>query len=83
MPQRQYGIPSDVDSASEIDDSSGVALGSVTKEKLYQSYLKMQRRGEKYKGKFTQVLSCKLLPHGLFSICVGYMLIVLPANLIF
>ena len=68
MPQRQYGIPSDVDSASEIEDSSGVALGSVTKEKLYQSYLKMQKRSEKYKGKFSQVLSFKLLDLDLFSI---------------
>ena len=61
FPQRQYVVPSDVDSASEVDDTSSVAVGAVTKEQLYQSYLKVQRRAEKYKGKFSQV--CKIIVH--------------------
>ena len=61
FPQRQYVVPSDVDSASEVDDTSSVAVGAVTKEQLYQSYLKVQRRAEKYKGKFSQV--CMLIIH--------------------
>ncbi len=55
LPPRHYALPSDVDSASEVEDASSVAVGAITKEQLYQSFLKVQRRSEKYKGKFTQV----------------------------
>ena len=53
LPQRQYVLPSDVE--SEVDDHSGISLGSISKEDLYQYFRKMQRRSEKYKNKFTQV----------------------------
>ena len=50
-----FPLPSDVESASEIEDSSGMVLHTTTKEDLYQYFRKMQRRSEKYKAKFAQV----------------------------
>lgn len=51
---RAYPLPSDVESASEYEDS-GVVPHTTTKEELYHYFRKMQRRSEKYKAKFTQV----------------------------
>ena len=45
----------DVESASEVEDS-GVAVSSLSKEDLYRHFMKQQRRSEKYKAKFVQVL---------------------------
>lgn len=55
-------LPSDVESASEFEDSASASGGqatptSVTKEELYQRYLKMQRRSEKFKMKLMQVIN--------------------------
>ena len=54
MQARSFAMPSDVESASEVEDS-GVGPHTVTKEDLYQHFRKMQRRSEKYKAKFMQV----------------------------
>ncbi len=51
---RQHIVPSDIESASEVEDSVS-GFGALTKEDLYHYYKKMQRRSEKYKGKFSQV----------------------------
>lgn len=52
-----YPLPSDVESASEMEDSSGMVPHTMSKEELYQYFRKMQRRSEKYKAKFVQVSS--------------------------
>ena len=49
-------MPSDVESMSEAEDASSMTLSSISKEKLYQGYVKMQRRSEKYKSKFSQLI---------------------------
>ena len=53
---RQYVLPSDAESCSEVEDT-GPTLNTVSKEDLYRHFLKMQRRSERYKGKFGQVVS--------------------------
>ena len=53
-PHRYHALPSDIESASEVEDS-GVAVHTVSKEDLYQYFRKMERRSEKYKAKFVQV----------------------------
>ena len=45
----------DVESASEVEDS-GVTVSALSKEDLYRSFVRMQRRSEKYKAKFVQVM---------------------------
>ena len=53
-----YGIDVfivDVESASEVEDS-GVTVSALSKEDLYRSFVRMQRRSEKYKAKFVQVM---------------------------
>ena len=63
FPQRQYVLPSDVESASEFEDSASASGShsavptSVSKEELFQRYLKIQRRSEKFKTKLMQVLN--------------------------
>ena len=56
LSHHQYVLPSDAESYSEVEDT-GPSLNTVSKEDLYRYYLKMQRRSEKYKGKFGQVVS--------------------------
>ena len=48
-------VLADMESASEVEDS-GVMVNSMSKEDLYRYFVKMQRRSEKYKSKFMQVL---------------------------
>ena len=54
FPPRQYALPSDVE--SEVEDSH-VSLNSVSKDMLYQSFLKVQKRSERYKAKFGQLMN--------------------------
>ena len=51
---RQYALPSDVESCSELDDSTA-SLTAVTKEDLYNAVQRSQQRSAKYKAKFMQV----------------------------
>ena len=53
-PQRQYYMPSDIESASEYEDSSP-SIDHLSKDDLFQLYAKMQRRSQRYKAKCTQV----------------------------
>ena len=52
--QRQYVLLSDAE--SEVEDA-GPSLNTVSKEDLYRHFLKMQRRSEKYRGKFGLVVN--------------------------
>ena len=52
---RRVACFEDVESASEVEDS-GVAVSSLSKEDLNRSFVRMQRRSEKYKAKFVQVM---------------------------
>ena len=45
-------LQSDLESASEVEDSVGHQLGALSKEQLYSAYRKMQLRYSKYKGRY-------------------------------
>ncbi|XP_039275332.1 golgin subfamily A member 4-like [Nilaparvata lugens] len=50
-----FHLQSDLESASEVEDSLNVQLDRVSKENLYEAYRKLRMRYNKYKGRFVDL----------------------------
>ncbi|RZF47178.1 hypothetical protein LSTR_LSTR004887 [Laodelphax striatellus] len=50
-----FHLQSDLESASEVEDSLNVQLERVSKENLYEAYRKLRMRYNKYKGRFVDL----------------------------
>ncbi|XP_069702981.1 golgin subfamily A member 4-like isoform X2 [Periplaneta americana] len=51
-----FSLQSDLESASEVEDSLGHQLDKISKEQLYTAYRKMQARYSKYKGRYADLV---------------------------